>query len=100
MKSISRAILIGFTLLALSFQAHAFRCGSSIIDIGDRKYRVLKLCGEPTYIDAYDRTVGVYPFQFIHVEVWTYNFGKYRFIQELEFEYGMLKRINSLEYGY
>lgn len=100
MKSISKGILTGLILLILSQQAYAFRCGAKIIEIGDRKHRVLNLCGEPTFIDSYERAVGVYPFQIIHVEVWTYNFGKSRFMQELVFENGVLRRINILDYGY
>lgn len=100
MKSISRGILAGLIILVFSQQAHAFRCGTKIVEIGDRKHRVLNLCGEPEFIDAYERAVGVYPFQIIYVEVWTYNFGKNRFMQELVFENGVLQRINTLDYGY
>lgn len=100
MKSISRGILTGLVLITVSIQAHAFRCGTKIVEIGDRKHRVFNLCGEPSFVDGYDRAVGVYPFQIQHIEVWTYNFGRNRFMQELVFENGVLQRINTLDYGY
>ena len=122
MKFFLRCILTGLFLLAFSFQAHAFRCGKRIIDVGISKAKVLGLCGEPATRDVYERKSnvyiepnvnpsGVYPYtndarggvyhvQTIQVEVWTYNFGRGRFMQELQFEHGVLKNIKSLGYGY
>ena len=100
MHSICRKILLTLLLMVISGQALALRCGGRIIEIDDRNHRVRYLCGDPSYIDEFDQAVGVYPYQIQHVEVWTYNFGKSRFMQELIFENGVLRRINTLGYGY
>lgn len=82
--------------------AHALRCGNKLVNVGDRKHKVLHVCGEPLYRDAYDRPVAVYGYShhYRSVDVWTYNFGKKRFMRELIFEDGILRRINELDYGY
>lgn len=93
-------VLVMFFLLLSSGQAMALRCGNKLVDIGDRKHKVHRVCGEPTYVDSYDQPIYGYRQGYNHVEVWTYNFGRSRFMQELVFENGILRRINQLEYGY
>ncbi len=98
-----RAILgsvLSIALLVMADQAYALRCGNKLVDRGDRKHRVLYACGEPSYIDAYDRPISGAYFLYTHVEIWTYNFGPTRFMYELIFEKGVLVRINQLGYGY
>ena len=83
-------------------QAFALRCGNKIVDVGDRLHKVHRFCGEPAYVDSYDQPISIYgyPQGFTHVDVWTYNFGSNRFMQELIFENGVLRYINQLGYGY
>lgn len=80
----------------------ALKCNTKIISIGDRIHRIHRLCGEPTYTDFYDKPITNLGFAnaFTHVDVWTYNFGPQRFMQELVFEDGILRYINRLEYGF
>lgn len=99
MRAILRYGLL-IALLVMAGQTFALRCGNKLVDRGDRKYKVLYVCGEPTYIDAYDRPVPGAYFLSTPVEVWTYNFGPTRFMYELIFENGVLVRINQLGYGY
>ncbi len=94
------ALLITIILLVFSRQALALRCGTKLVDLGDRKHKVLYKCGEPTYTDYYEQIAPVYPYLTEHMDVWVYNFGSTRFIQELIFRNGVLHRINKLGYGY
>lgn len=91
-------------------QASALRCGNKLVDIGDRRHQVAKICGEPDYVDSYEKPVissayargfGYSNVQtFVHIDVWTYNFGSTRFMKELIFQDGVLHTINQLEYGH
>jgi Protein of unknown function (DUF2845) len=92
--------LIILTLFVFSGQTYALRCGNKLVNIGDRKYDVIYKCGEPTYTDYYDQVTAYYPYYTEQVDVWTYNFGNTRFMQELIFRNGILHRINILGYGY
>ena len=100
MKTISRFVLLALFLLFFSNQAYALRCGNKIVSVGDNKHKVLNLCGEPSYIEYYDQSQAFYPNHYQKVEVWTYNYGKRRFMQEMQFEKGTLRSIKSLGYGY
>lgn len=86
--------------LFLSSDALAFRCGGSVVEIGDTKSRVLIECGKPTYKDR----VGTKDVTTIDegkksrkkksrsVEQWTYNCGEGDFIYILTFDGGKLKK--------
>lgn len=111
MKALKRSILaIAVGLFAMS-DAYAFRCGTSLALKGDHLIEILKKCGEPDYKEKYSKQG--FGFHQIHpvlslqrtygtivVEVWTYNRGPHRFIQQLKFENGFLKEIKSLGYGF
>ena len=88
--------------LFFTAQAQALRCGNKLVSIGDRMHKVHRLCGDPTYVDAYDQALSTYGYSqgSVHVEVWTYNFGRNRFMREMIFENGVLRYINQLGYGY
>lgn len=97
-----------------------FRCGNEIISVGDRKFDVLRKCGEPVNVDVRQeirtRTLGpvvfgpekriqVYPAPFqvdelVTVEEWEYNSGPSKFIRYLTFENGSLVSIALGDYGY
>lgn len=100
MKSISRFVLLSLSLLIFSNQAYALRCGTKLVSVGDNKHKVLNLCGEPSYIENYQQPQAFYPSHQQNVEVWTYNYGRSRFMQEMQFENGVLRRIKQLGYGY
>ena len=100
MKSKAGAFLLTIFLLVCSGQAFALRCGTKLVDIGDRKHKVLYKCGEPDYKDSYDQISPFYPYPAEQIDVWTYNFGSNLFMQELIFRNGILRRINKLGYGY
>ncbi|MGH8547819.1 MAG: DUF2845 domain-containing protein [Methylococcales bacterium] len=95
-------LLVLFCLLLAAGPAFALRCGNKIVAIGDRFHRVQRLCGDPAFVDTYDQPILVYGFAqgYNHFDVWTYNFGPNRFMQELIFQNGALRFINQLHYGY
>lgn len=94
---------LALCLLFASEQAAALRCGNKLVDIGDRMHKVHQLCGAPDFVDYYDQPIpfinGI-PQGFNHIDVWTYNFGPNRFMQELLFVNSNLRSINQLDYGY
>lgn len=91
-----------FCLLLMPGQTSALRCANKLVDIGDRPHKVFERCGDPDFVDSYDRPFffNGYPQGYTHVDIWTYNFGPNRFIQELIFENGVLRSINQLDYGH
>ncbi|MDX1553316.1 MAG: DUF2845 domain-containing protein [Marinobacter sp.] len=78
----------------------AFRCGSSLVDVGDWPVEVEERCGAPDYVATYPTAtvpgVGVVG----EVEHWYYNPGPQGFIRRLEFRDGKLRREHSLGYGF
>ncbi len=106
MQSLFKAGLLTLTLTIVSSQAYALRCGTKLVKLGDRKHEVVRICGEPSYTDSFDKPIVAYGYSGYHhqttqhVDVWTYNFGQSRFMQELVFEGGVLRYINQLGYGY
>lgn len=102
MNTVLRGVIPLLVLFAFAEPGYALRCGNSLVDVGDRKHKVMRLCGEPAYTDSYDRPLDGYSYNsgYRHIDVWTYNFGKNRFMQELVFDNGILRRINQLDYGY
>ncbi len=98
-----------FTVIFIMFpgrNALALRCGSSLVEIGDRKYEVLQLCGEPVYIEKWTDEAVLYHIgkkrpgdvnisriSTAHVEEWTYNFGPMNFLRFLRFVDGKLRTI-------
>lgn len=111
------------TVLCQNASGADFRCGTRIISEGDRKFDVLKKCGEPTdqsrrvekrikrdfYRDLFParelRESEKYREprfveEIIEIDEWIYNFGSTQFIRYLTFENGILVRIETGDYGY
>lgn len=113
------------SLMLLSADAKAYssmRCGNDLVSTGDSAYQVREICGQPDQEDQYMelRTVReragqecrtdenghrrcwtIYRERTIEVPMirFTYDFGRYRFIQYLSFERGILRDISSGGYG-
>lgn len=103
------------SLLATS-PAHAFRCGSRIVQEGMHESEVVRLCGEPVstahlgYViravhyggsltRRHDRNYGYYR-QEIPVTEMIFNFGPRKLMRKLRFEGGVLRSIRTMGYGY
>ncbi|WP_420389427.1 DUF2845 domain-containing protein [Marinobacter sp.] len=88
-------------IVALPGAAHgAFRCGSSLVDVGDWPVEVEERCGAPDYVATYPTAtvpgIGIVG----EVEHWYYNPGPQGFIRRLEFRNGKLRHEHSLGYGF
>lgn len=91
--------------------AEALRCGNQLVSTGDSFSEVQHLCGDPEQVNEWEeyRTYSVYDRRtdeyierkrLIVITEWIYNFGPRRFMQQLRFENGKLKKIKRLDYGY
>ena len=123
MKMVSAScIVVAILFLAAASQAAEadFRCGNEIISVGDRKFDVLRKCGEPANVDVRqeirsrnlgsvvlgpDNRIQIYsaPFlvdELVTIEEWEYNLGPAKFIRYLTFENSSLVSIALGDYGY
>jgi len=107
MKIIVRLVSSSAVLLfSLFAQAESLRCKGDIVDIGDTKIDVLRMCGEPSFKDTLcEKTphrIKQHDGNFIvkeacqNVDIWTYNPGKGQFWTNLYFEEG---RLREMKYG-
>jgi hypothetical protein len=92
----STIICIGAAaLLAVSLaQAGTFRCGSKLVNEGDRPFEVLDKCGEPAHRDQIGYTVAGYDRREYVVEEWVYG-PKNGMLSILRFEANRLMRIET-----
>lgn len=96
--------------------ARAFWCHGSLVLEGDRAHEIRGRCGEPASIVARtdSRTSysggaragrygavygGVATTITVAIEIWVYDFGPTRFMEELYFEDGVLRRLTRLGRG-
>ena len=121
-------LAIGCLILSIALPVEAgtdsptsdLRCDQYIILRGARQSEVLRKCGEPSYVETWEKESiqrdfyknnpvlpGEQLFQglpfsneHIRVEEWEYNFGPTRFLYYLRFENGRLIRITVGDYGY
>ena len=123
MKMVSAScIVVVILLVAAASQAAEsdFRCANKIIAVGDRKFDVLRKCGEPSNVEVRqevrtrnlgsvvlgpERRIQFYPAPFlvdelVTIEEWEYNLGPTKFIRYLTFENSLLVSIALGDYGY
>jgi hypothetical protein len=103
-------------VLVAAQSAHAedsMRCGTRLASVGNSKYTVLQLCGEPNAISVIGSMPQPHvwfsgfnsyyldpPYQYVPIEVWTYNFGPNKLLRRLRFEGDELTDIRADGYGY
>ena len=108
--------MLAATSLGLASPAHAFWCRGRLVLEGDRMPEVRANCGEPaseisrmeestiysggarrardgSWYGGSSRTVTT------QVDIWVYDFGPTRFMEELRFEDGVLRRLTRLGRG-
>ncbi len=89
-------LMVAVALLALGSPAHAYRCGSKVVNIGDSAYQVRKRCGEPEdivrrYVTVYRKINAAEKVAVdIEVEEWIYDRGRNRLVTILRFADGVL----------
>ncbi len=93
-----------------------FRCGASLVEIGDDKETVLSKCGESDGVRRWEEDPNsyisqVYDYELeryrlprlikgpILMERWTYDLGANRFIRRLYFQNGRLYKIEAGQRG-
>ena len=112
-------LILCITMLANAY-AYSLRCGVRLISEGDIKAKVLAECGEPDHVEMWEEE-RIYRYyhnpsderrhhqnyhkphyikDYIIVEEWTYNHGRYRFMDHIRFENGRVRKIESGDYGY
>ncbi|UXI68314.1 DUF2845 domain-containing protein [Tahibacter amnicola] len=92
-------------LLLATTPAMALRCGSRIVQEGDRDGSVRERCGMPYYVDRYysvdvHGADGPYERQIENqYDAWYYNFGPRKLLVRLVFHNGRLQSEETLGYG-
>ena len=121
-----RGIVAGSALACALFlggaaRADGMQCGDNLVTSGDSLYQVRSICGDPdaAYHRIEYRTLRhrvaapcvrdngkvrcetiVEQTVEVHIDEWTYDFGKDRFIEYLTFEQGQLVRVTEGSYGH
>lgn len=101
-------------LLTARVEADSMRCGSQLVSRGDSRSEVRFKCGEPTDVET--RSIlrkpyygftgrrnfyqGSDTYVEIPIEVWTYNFGPYKLMRQVQFVNGRIDDIFTMGYGY
>ena len=106
MKAIAGLVLSVALLLPFTAHAESLRCNGDIVDIGDTKIDVYRMCGEPVFKDSFCEKI---PYKVKHndgnysvteqcqnIEIWTYNPGKGQFWTNLYFQESKLR---EMKYG-
>jgi len=74
-----------------------FFCNGKVISEGATKQYVISCCGKPDFSEVVEiKKIGS---SFVKVEVWTYDFGSNKLIQNLTFEGNVLISISNGGYG-
>jgi hypothetical protein len=103
MRSVIVSLFAVVAVLGASSTAKALQCGERLVEIGDAQAYVRSVCGEPSSATTRAetrtewRTTGVAPHQVrtqvtitVQIDVWVYDWGPERFMEELRFEGGVL----------
>ena len=70
-----RRLLLLLALAGTSSLTYAdtLRCGSRLVNLGDRAFEVLQKCGEPAFRDPVGYTLGPYNRRETSIEEWAYE---------------------------
>lgn len=123
-ERIARSSLIAATaavLLLAGGNAHAFRCGSKLVQDGMHEQQVIAACGAPTSIRHIGHALRAYDYRWrsryrgysryrypgygnlateVVVTEYIYNFGPRKLMRRLVFEGSVLVTIETIGYGY
>ena len=95
--SLAVVVLVLFPTLALG---QSMRCGSKLVSKKMTMAKVEALCGKPTQA-VHHATTGIGPEEFdVSEDIWTYNFGPNKLMQEIRFRGGIVESIQSVGHGY
>jgi hypothetical protein len=101
------AAAILLAVAAPSASADSIRCAGGIVQTGDTKLDLLAKCGRPSLVEdqgrergTFDARNGVARRVYVPVDVWTYDFGRNRFVQLVRMVKGRIVAIERGSYGY
>ncbi|HEY3698864.1 MAG TPA: DUF2845 domain-containing protein [Spongiibacteraceae bacterium] len=99
-KKLSLSMLAAFFFFDNSAIADSFRCGTSLIEVGDSKAEVVDKCGSPATTESFCRNEylqGKFGYEAVchNVDLWTFNRGVGTFLMKVEFEEGRAARIST-----
>jgi Protein of unknown function (DUF2845) len=110
-----KRLILAAILASISWDAsaQAMQCGNKLITRGDSIAKVATLCGNPSQVDhtsiVRSSAATWVNGQWVHsgagqveipVEVWLYNFGSDKLMQQIRFEDGRVVKIETLDFGY
>lgn len=96
-------VLLVLLMLAWPWRVQAddsLRCGSRLVSTGMIEAEVEAVCGKPAFRDVEGYELPRNRGYDTDSEVWTYNFGPNRLLQQLRFRNGKLQSIHSGGYGF
>jgi hypothetical protein len=108
-------ILLLLVAAAVPAQAQSLQCGTGIVSEGATRVEVLAKCGDPTFVDkgsiSRSSSGGLVGLPIppgggsnttieVPVEVWLYNLGPDKLMEQLRFVDGRVVKIETLGYGY
>jgi hypothetical protein len=105
---------LALSSLAFALPAAALDCGTRLVTLGDGQGYVRSICGEPesisTHTESHTNFAGVTVRDgrafygsastvSVQIDVWVYDFGRTRFMEEMTFANGVLRSSRALSYG-
>jgi hypothetical protein len=94
-------------LFAVPARGDSLNCPGGIVRTGDAKIDLLAKCGRPSLVEdgasarsAFDARNGVARRVFALEDLWTYDFGRNRFVQLVRIVRGRITSIERGSYGY
>jgi hypothetical protein len=108
--AISVLVAMSGLLMASMATADSFRCGNKVITEGDLIEEVREYCGEPTEtkrtwtsrqprFEYGGQEIPFEGFEYVPVDVWTYDFGPNKLVRRIRFVAGKVDSIETLEHG-
>lgn len=110
-----KRLILTAILASISWDAsaQAMECGNKLITRGDSISKVATLCGNPAQVDrtsiVRSASAGWVNGRWVQsggaqveipVEIWLYNFGPDKLMQQIRFENGRVVKIETLDFGY
>jgi|SRR5882757_2755722 hypothetical protein len=110
-----KRLILAAILASISWDANAqaMRCGNKLITRGDSIAKVATLCGNPAQVDhtsiIRSASAGWVNGRWVQsggaqveipVEIWLFNFGPDKLMQQIRFEDGRVVKIETLDFGY
>ena len=73
MRALPTALMFLITSAASLAHAETLRCGSQLVSLDDRRFEVLRKCGEPAFRDLVGYSIGPHERREYQIEEWVYG---------------------------